>query len=400
MQKDLQHALNFARLVAARFDQDRCMQIAASLTFTTLLSLIPLITIMLVLFSAFPSFEDLSIQIKINLLTNLTPEVAGKIITDYMQQFVESAANLTAVGIGFLALTAATMMLTIDHAFNTIWRVVRPRSLLKRLASYCVIITLAPFFIGASLSLTTWLVGLSMGYARQIPIFDVDVLKLLPVLFTTLAFAILFRLAPNRHVPYTHALVGAVVAAIVFESMNRAFGYYISQFATYKLVYGAFASVPIFLLWVYLSWLAILLGAVIAASLSYWRKPEAQNLSPAGQLLGALRVLKAMFEQGEAKAFSELSDLSNLGFDALEDILEKLAGAGIVRKAGRSGWLLACDTSHIRISGLLNLFVLDRDSLSVAQGDDPLQQWLADYAAQLEQGSSITLQELFARNTA
>ncbi len=403
MQKDLQHALNFARLVATRFDQDRCMQIAASLTFTTLLSLIPLITIMLVLFSAFPSFEDLSIQIKINLLTNLTPEVAGKIITDYMQQFVESAANLTAVGIGFLAVTAATMMLTIDHAFNTIWRVVRPRSLLKRLASYCVIITLAPFFIGASLLLTTWLVGLSMGYARQIPIFDVDVLKLLPVLFTTLAFAILFRLAPNRHIPYTHALVGAVVAAIVFESMNRAFGYYISQFATYKLVYGAFASVPIFLLWVYLSWLAILLGAVIAASLSYWRKPAAQNLPPADQFLGALRVLEIMatdFERGKANTFSALSKSSCLGFDMLEDILEKLASAGIVRKAKGGRWLLASDMEHIRASSLLALFVLDRDSLSVAQGDDPLQQWLTDYAAQLEQGSSITLQELFARNTA
>lgn len=379
------------------------MQIAASLTFTTLLSLVPLITIALALFSAFPVFEDFSTRIKIHLLTNLAPEVAGKIITGYMRQFVESAAHLTAVGIGFLAVTAITMMLTIDHAFNAIWRVARPRSLSRRLVSYCVVIVLAPLFIGASLSLTSWLVGLSMGYARQIPVFGVGVLKVLPVFFTTFAFALLFRLAPNRHVPRVHALMGAIVAAIVFEFMNRMFGYYISQFTTYKLVYGAFASVPIFLMWIYLSWLTILLGAVIAASLSYWRMSAAQNLLPADQLLGALRVLRIMatgFERGRVNAFSELSRSSCLGFDVLEDILEKLSSAGIVRKAGGRGWLLASDTKHIHISGLLNLFVLDCNSLPVTQSDDSLRQWFADYVAQLEQGSDVTLQELFAQNPA
>lgn len=401
MQKNWRDFLNFMRFIVMRFNQDGCMQIAASLTFTTLLSLVPLITIALTLFSAFPVFEDFSNQIKIYLLNNLMPEMAGKIITEYMQQFVDSAARLTAVGIAFLAVTAIMMMLTIDQAFNAIWRVARPRPLLKRLVVYWAVLTLAPLLIGASLSLTSWLVGLSMGYAEHVPVFGVGVLKILPVLFTTLAFTLLYRLVPNRYVPRAHALIGAIVAALIFESMNLVFGYYISHFPTYKLVYGAFASVPIFLMWIYLSWLTILIGAVIAASLSHWRAPVIRNLSSAIQLLNALRVLQILvngLQQGKVNTFPELSRSLHLGYDVLEKILEKLASADIVRKAEGQGWLLMRDANHIRATELLRLFVLDHSALPVEQSDDPLQQWLAGYAGQLDQSADLTLQELFARN--
>ncbi len=392
---------NFMRFIVARFNHDRCIQIAASLTFTTLLSLVPLITIALAMFSAFPVFEDFSAQIKVYLLNNLMPDMAGKIITQYTQQFADSATRLTAVGIAFLAVTAMSMMLTIDQAFNTIWRVNRPRPLLKRLVIYWAVLTLAPLLIGASLSLTSWLVGFSMGYAEHVPVFGVGVLKALPVLFTTLAFAMLFRLVPNRYVPHSHALIGALVAAFVFESMNRVFGYYISHFPTYKLVYGAFASVPIFLMWIYLSWLAILIGAVISASLSHWRTPATQHLLPATQLLDALRVMQIMangFQQGKVSSFGEMSKSLHLGYDALENILEKLARADMVRKAEEHGWLLMRDVGHIRANELLHLFVLDRGTLSAGQNDSPLQQWLAACVEQLEQSTNLTLQELFARS--
>jgi membrane protein len=403
MQKNWQNLLDFACFVAVRFSRDRCMQIAASLTFTTLLSLVPLITIALALFSAFPVFEDFSTQIKVYLLANLVPEVAGKIITNYMQQFVESAARLTAVGVSFLALTAMTMMLTIDHAFNVIWRVARPRPLFKRLIIYWAVLTLAPLLVGASLSLTSWLVGLSMGYAKHIPVFGIGALKILPVLFTTLAFALLFELVPNRHVPRTHALVGAVAAAIVFETMNRLFGHYISNFATYKLVYGAFASVPIFLLWIYLSWLAILLGAVIAASLSYWHTPVAHSLSPAARLLDALRVLRIMsngLQDGRVSTIPELSISLRLSYDALEEILGELADGGIVRKVEGNGWLPVRDAEHIRVAELLRLFVLDCAALTTGQDDEAMRRWLADFSAQIEKNADVSLRELFARSLA
>ncbi|HEX5338107.1 MAG TPA: YihY family inner membrane protein, partial [Gallionella sp.] len=389
--------------VASRFAQDRCAQIAASLTFTTLLSLVPLITIAFTLFSAFPVFEDFSTQIKGYLLNNLVPATAGKVIPRYVQQFTESATHLTALGIAFLAVTAMLMMLTIDHAFNMIWRVSRPRPLFKRLVIYWAVITLAPLLVGASLSLTSWLVGLSMGYAQHVPIFGVGVLKVLPVMFTTLAFAMLFRLVPNRYVPHSHALIGAVVAAVVFETMNRVFGYYVTNFPTYKLVYGAFASVPIFLMWIYLSWLTILTGAVIAASLSHWRTPETRHLPAVVRMLDAMRVLQIMsvaLQQGKVTTFPELSRSLHVGYESLESILGSLESAGMVCKAERQGWVMMRDAGHIRAAELLHMFVLDRSSLFDEQGDDPLQRWLAACAGQLEQSTDVTLQELFAQSPA
>lgn len=403
MQKNWHDFTDFIRFIVRRFNQDRCAQIAASLTFTTLLSLVPLFTIALTLFSAFPVFESYSSQIKLFLLNNLMPDMATKVITQYMQQFTDSAMRLTALGIALLAVAAMLLLLTIEHAFNAIWRVNRPRPLLKRLVIYWAVLTLAPLLVGASLALTSWLVGLSMGYAKHVPVFGVGILKLLPVLLTCMAFAMLFYFVPNRYVPRTHALIGAAVAAVVFESMNHAFGYYISHFPTYKLVYGAFASVPIFLMWIYLSWLAILVGAVITASLSHWRAPTVRHLSPAAQLLDALRVLRTMADglhEGRVSSLPGLSRSLRLSYDALEDIFGKLASANMVRKVEGGGWLMMRDAQHIRAAELLRLFVLDPDLLPLGDDDAPLHRWLTDYAVRLEQGVDLSLQELFARSTA
>lgn len=390
------------RFVAARFGEDRCTQVAASLTFTTLLSLVPLVTIALTLFSAFPVFESYSSQIKLFLLNNLMPDMASKIITRYMQQFTDSAMRLTALGLGILAVTAMWLLLTIEQAFNAIWRVERQRPLFKRLVIHWAVLTLAPLLVGASLALTSWLVGQSMGYAQHVPVFGVGILKLLPVLLTWLAFTMLFHLVPNRYVPRRHAIIGALVAAVAFEAMNHAFGYYVSHFPTYKLVYGAFASVPIFLMWIYLSWLAILSGAVIAASLSYWRAPMEKHLSPAAQLLDALRVLRAMTEglrEGKVGTLPELSRSLHLSYDALEEILSKLEGADMVCKAEGEGWLMMRDAQHIRTPELLRLFVLDQGSLPAGR-NDALRQWLAGCAIRLEKDADLNLQELFARGAA
>jgi membrane protein len=400
MRNNLRDIQILVQLIVRRFVRDRCAQAAASLTFTTLLSLVPLITIALTIFSAFPVFEEFSAQIKTFLLNNLMPENAGIIITQYMQQFADSATRLTAVGIVFLGVTAMTMMLTIDEVFNDIWQVSRSRPLVKRLVAYWAVLTLAPLLIGASLSLTSWLVGLSIGQGKYVSPLGIVVLKILPILFATLAFTLLFQLVPNRHVPRAHALIGALVSAVVFETMNQVFGYYVSHFPTYKLVYGAFASVPIFLMWIYLSWLTILFGAVITASLSHWRTSAAQDCSPTTQLLDGLRVLQIMakcFQQGKVLTLPELSKSLHLGYDTLEMILDDLAGADMVCQVEGNGWMLKRDVNHICATELFHLFVLDRDLLSAQQVDDPLQQWLAVCAEKLEQSTDITLQELFAR---
>ncbi|HEX5363449.1 MAG TPA: YihY family inner membrane protein [Gallionella sp.] len=399
MQKNWRDFTNFMRFIVRRFNQDRCAQIAASLTFTTLLSLVPLFTIALTLFSVFPVFEHYSSQIKKFLLDNLMPDMATKLITHYVQQFTESAMRLTEVGLVFLAVTATFLLLTIEHAFNTIWRVQYPRPLFKRLIVYWAVLTLAPLLVGASLVLTSWIVGLSTGYISHVPVTGIGLLKLLPLLLTCLAFALLFYFVPNRYVPRSHALIGALVAAVAFESMSRAFAYYIGHFPTYKLVYGAFASVPIFLMWIYLSWLAILFGAVIAASLSHWRMPVLHLRPPSLQLLDALRLLRVLVDglrQGKVNTLPELSKLLRLDYDALETLLDMLAQTRMVRRVGANGWLMMRDAEHIRAAELWHLFVLDRASIADDRDNDPLRQWLLLCADTLERSTEISLQELFA----
>jgi len=391
--------LHFLRFITDRFRQDRCAEMAASLTFTTLLSLVPLITIALTLFSAFPVFVDFSEEIKKFLLANMMPETGGKMISRYMEQFAESAAKLTTVGIISLALTAMLMMLTIEDAFNTIWRVSRPRTLVQRVLVYWVVLTLGPLLIGSSLSLTSWLAGLSMGYTKQIPVFGVVMLQVTPVILATLAFSLIFRMVPNRYVPLRHALIGGLVAAVAFEYMNRTFAFYIAYFPTYELVYGAFASIPIFLLWIYLCWLTILLGALIAASLSHWNSSSPKNFLPAVQLYFALRILKVMSEgmrSGIVHTLPMLSNQLHIGFDSIEQILEKLAEINMVSKLADNDWVMIRDAEHVHVGELYRLFIFDLAMLAEQDNDAEIRAWLAPLGQCYANMTDISLHDLFS----
>lgn len=398
MQKQWLELVYFLRFVAGRFMRDRCTQIAASLTFTTLLSLVPLITIALTVFAAFPVFADYSAQIKSFMLSNMMPETGGKLITRYMEQFTQSAGRLTAVGIGFLGVTAMLLMMTIDNAFNTIWRVSQPRTLLLRILTYWAVLTLAPLLIGASLSLTSWLFGMSIGYARQIPLFEVLLLKLMSLLLTTAAFSLLFRVVPNRYVPMWHAVAGGLVSAVAFGLMSRGFGLYITHFPTYKLVYGAFASIPIFLLWIYCSWLTILLGALISSSLSYWQGAKEWQPSPASQLYYVLCILRSMSEglhSGTVLTLPVLSRQLHLGFDQLEQLLDKLAQANVVHKMTEHGWGLIRDPEHVQLDELRRLFVFDPATVAMQPDDGGIGEWLMRQERQHEGAQKIPLSDLF-----
>lgn len=394
----LQVLLDFMRFIALRFRQDRCAQMAASLTFTTLLSLVPLLTIALTLFSAFPVFADFSSHIKEFALTNLMPETGGKMITRYMEQFAESAAKLTAMGIVFLALTAMLMMLTIDNAFNTIWRVTVQRSPMQRVLIYWAVLTLAPLLIGGSLSLTSWLIGLSIGYAKQMSALGVLLLKVVPVILTSLAFSLLFRVVPNRYVPLRHAIVGGIVAAAMFESMNQVFAFYISHFGTYKLVYGAFASIPIFLMWIYLSWFAVLVGALITAVLPHWRSRYSLNVNPVTRFYYAVSMLEVMHEgrkSGQVATLYSLARRLRLGYDDAEKMLDALERANMVGKLSGRGWTLIRDPQHIAVGELAELFLLDVGKLPDEAQQGKVKIWLNQVETQLAFSKRMTLQELW-----
>ncbi len=393
--------LHFLRFVVVRLRQDRCAEMAASLTFTTLLSLVPLLTIMLTVFAAFPVFADLAASFKSFLLLNLVPETGGKMISRYMEQFAESASRLTAVGIVFLGVTAMWMMLTIDNAFHRIFRASRQRKILQRVLVYWAVITLAPLLIGASLSLTSWLTGISLSQDSQLSAFNAGVLKLFSVLLTSAAFTLLFRVVPNRYVPIIHAMIGGVIAAIAFEAMNRGFAYYITQFPTYKLVYGAFASIPIFLLWIYLSWLMLLFGAIIAAAIPHWRSHHSLKIDQPARLYFALHILKEMdrgLQHGEVYALPQLSRQLRIGYEEVEGIMAQLSKAKIVGKLSDSGWGLLRVPEHVPVSDLTRLFLLDADALPKHPADEAVRQWFVRLDKCLSEAQGQTLRDIWQRD--
>ena len=372
MSKNFSRVILFLHYVQQRFREDRCVQFAASLTYTTLLALVSIITIALTVLSAFPVFTELMTQLKVFILSNFVPTSAGKIISVYMQQFSEQAARLTVLGVALLGVTAFMLMLTIDHAFNVIWRVRRKRSLLHRFLIYWAALTLGPLLIGASLSLTSYLVSLSLGLVKGVPLIGMITLKMVPIALTIMAFALLYLIVPSRLVSPRHALIGGVVAGLAFELMKKVFTLYISHFTTYTLVYGAFASIPIFLLWIYLSWLVVLSGAVIAAALPYWGSADSQGVEGAGrEFFAALAILQALFkaqQAGEPLGLQRLQRESGFAPEDVEDILDRLnilKWAGIVT---RGGWVLTRSADAIRLADIYREFVFDPEKARAARG--------------------------------
>src|SRR5258706_6633052 len=200
----------FLAHVFRRFNEDRCLQIASSLTFTTLLALVPLVTLTLALMAAFPIFSGLGEHIHAFLLANMLPEKAGEVVTGYIEQFSGRAGRLTALGTVFLAVTAFLMMFTMERAFNSIWRVSRPRPLAQRVLVYWAALTLGPVLIGACLSVASLLVGASLGFTRQTPLAGTAILWLVPFVLTWAGCTLVFYFFPNLAVRPRPALIGVL----------------------------------------------------------------------------------------------------------------------------------------------------------------------------------------------
>lgn len=390
---------DLTRLIAARFAQDRCVQVAGNLTFTTLLALVPLFTIALTLFAAFPVFEDWSNAFKVFLLTTLVPEVSGKVITVYMQQFADNAARLTALGLVFLAVTALMLMVSIERVFNGIWRARRSRSVVQRLVIYWTTITVGPLLIGASLSLTSWLVTQSMLSVSAVRGVQEVLLKLVPVVLNGAAFALLYLMIPNRRVLIKDALVGGMTAAIGFELMKRGFGVYVLLFPTYDLIYGTFATIPIFLLWIYLSWLVVLFGAVVVASLPHWRLGARRSqVGDGGALFRALQLIDLLQEarkQSQAPTVPQLVVLSDIAEEEVEQLLETMNGPGWIRRVEPAGWVLARDLATLRLRDVYRLFAVRANEQQA--GDSTLVRAASDLLAELERSLDVPLDTLLER---
>ncbi|MCH7486920.1 MAG: YihY family inner membrane protein [Proteobacteria bacterium] len=251
-----------------RFVDDRCLGIAATLSYTSLLALVPLAAIAFAVLAVFPVFEGVREEIQAFVFKNFMPDT-GERLADTFDGFVNNAGGLTTVGIAGLVVTAVMLLATIGSTLNTIFRVPRPRRLVARLLVYLAVLTLGPLVVGASILLATNIPAMAGFDAFTRPLGRLG--GVVPALIAVAAFTLLYAVVPNRTVAWRNAIAGGVAAGILFSILRWAFGMYLVYFPEYRTIYGALSTVPIFLVWMYLSWAVILFGAVLTASLADWR---------------------------------------------------------------------------------------------------------------------------------
>jgi membrane protein len=352
-------AVRFGRLLVRRFVEDQGLPNAASLTYTTLLSLVPLMTVSLAIFSAFPVSDRLAERVQDFVFQNFVP-ASGQVLQEHLQQFSIKASKLTGAGAAFLIVTAVMLMANIDHAINRIWRVSRKRSPLGMFMEYWSILTLGLILIGVSVAATSYLISMPV-FTRAAETMDemgrVRLLSLVPVLVSTLAFTLLYAVVPNRRVPFLHALAGGFLAAVLFELAKRAFAYYITTFPAYQAIYGALAAVPIFLAWVYLCWLITLLGAEFSACLGIFRDEQCRGMVPErNDLLLAYRLLGGLWQaqrEGGTRTTHELSrQLGNVPEEWVELLLNELSRQHMVLRTVEGRWALARDLTMVTLYDL------------------------------------------------
>jgi membrane protein len=268
----LSHQPAWWRRYFKRCMEDQITVNAGYLAYVTLLSLVPLIAVGVAIFSAFPGFESIRIAIENFIFTNFVP-TSTDVIKEHISAFTGNANRMTALGISFLAGVALLLIRNVDMTLNKIWRVENKRPLTISFAIYWMVLTLGPIFLGASIGVTSYIVSLVSFADEGIPGFSGFLLKLLPYGISMVGFIMLYTLVPNTRVPLKAALPGALFAACLFELCKKGFAMYISHFPSYEVIYGALATVPILFVWVYVSWIVVLLGAEFTVCLQGSRRP-------------------------------------------------------------------------------------------------------------------------------
>ncbi|MDR2017106.1 MAG: YihY family inner membrane protein, partial [Burkholderiales bacterium] len=346
------------RFLLLRMLELRMTQAAASLTFATLLALVPLFTVALIVLSAFPVFGEFADRFKLLALGMLVPEYADK-VGDYVEAFLRNVSNLTAAGVILLGIAAFMLLHTIESAFNDIWATRNRRSLMQQWLVYWMILTLGPLLIGVGFTLWRWLhhhFGVSADGSMFMVFFH-----FLSIWITTATLLwLIYRIVPNHHVSWQHALIGASFAALLIEGGRYAFSYYVGKVTSYQLVYGAFASLPIFLLWLYCLWLVVLAGAIVTASLSYWRGAAWRRPSDfRRRFQDAVEILLQLYEaqhEGKALQLIHLRKHINAGDDQIGFLLDTLTDKKMIHR-GRDGWVLQRCAETLRLDEVMRLFL-------------------------------------------
>ena len=295
-------------------------------------------------------------------------------IASYALQFSDKAVDLTLVGSLALTATAVLLLLTIDRVFNAIWMVKRPRPLWARLAIYWMALTLGPLILAASIAATTFLVSASLGAVDEPLWLRHSAFKLLPPLLFTLFFAFLYRAVPNRRIRRAHALIGGLVAALGLVLLQRLLGIYFARFPSYTLLYGAFSVMPIFLVWLYSSWLVVLGGAIVAAVIpDFLAERRLLPATVAGRFYAALRLADALIEaqrEQRVPALVELARISRQRIEETEAMLEAMRASGWVTETDAGDWVMVGGPASLTGGRLFTRFVLPFEELERLSRDE------------------------------
>ncbi|HEY6941057.1 YihY family inner membrane protein [Dokdonella sp.] len=400
---DRDRIVAFVEFTWRRFLEDRCLQTAGALAFTTVFALVPLTAAVLGVLAAFPGFAGWREQVTRWVFENFVP-AAGSTVQGYLTQFADNASQATAVGVLVLLFSAVSLMMSIEDAFNRIWRVQVARRAGARFIVYWTALTLGPLLLVAALAISS--------YAFALPFIDVAeaqfsikarVLAVLPFLLVWSALVAAYVVIPNRGVRTRHALFGALLATTLFELAKRGFALYATRYASYQEVYGALAMVPIFIFWIYLSWAIVLFGASITASLNAFDyRPASQRLPRGHELTGLLRVLGHFVEaqrDGRGLHSAQLCALEPfLTDDLLQRYLGDLHRVGVIRRGELGEWVVVRDLGRVQLLDLVDAggYRVPLDDAGVDGLATPAVALIARLGTRIRDGLGVPLAALFA----
>ena len=354
--RDRERVVSFGLFLWQRFLDDRLFQAAGSLAYTTVFAIVPLAVVVFGVLSAFPVFDSWSDQLSHFVFTNFVPD-AARAAEGYLRQFSASAGQLTAAG--FIALVASLLITlnSVEETFNQIWRVTASRPKLTRFLVYWTVLTLGAMLAATVLAMSNRFFSMPLFGTNEGQWLLGYTLDVTPVVIELLCVMAVYRVVPHQVVHWRHAFAGAVLATVILEGVKWGMGLYLSSFQSYQKLYGTVAFVPILLLWIYLCWVSVLLGASLASSLAAFHyQPANLRLPPGHGLYALLRVLGRFGmarEQGQGLGEEALLDLEPMLTDSqLQQMLGQLERVGVVRDDGRGEWLLSRDLSRVTLGEL------------------------------------------------
>lgn len=410
--RQLQHLLAFSRFIAKRFNDDQCFEAAGALSFTTVFAMVPLFTVALSVFASFQQFGRFRDAVIDWVFAHFVPTSGAEIEGKFLE-FIDGASNLTGVGTIALFISGLLLMTSIEHSFNRIWRVVAPRRALARFVVFWIALTLGPLLVGAGLAVSSALLA-SPYLARfaEHHAFEATTLALLPLVVTQAAATLAYLIIPNAQVRLRHAVFGGMFTAAAFEVAKAGFAQFIGQFASYQQIYGTVTLIPVFLLWIYISWVVALLGASLTAAMGAFTHeaskrdlPERERFPALLRLLGRLREAQA---QGIGVSVVELAGrLPDVPEATIAELLGLLARERIAQRTDIGNWILSRDPDLVRIRALYRgeAFLLPlsdgkRTSAQASSFDARIEQLCENAAQAAERQLDHALADLFRKASA